>query len=176
MTATTEPLQIAGTAVERDSRWRAVVERDRAFNGVFVYSVATTGVYCRPSCPSRHARPENVRFHPTSNDAEREGFRPCKRCRPDQPSLTERHAETIAAVCRVFETAENIPCLTDLARQAGLSPYHLHRVFKAVTGITPKVYAATPNPSSASFRITFPARIWSAGTKGSKPWLPGSSD
>lgn len=126
---------------ERDPRWRTVVARDRTCDGQFVYSVATTGVYCRPSCGARLAKPDNVRFHASCADAERAGFRPCKRCRPDQPSRLDRHAATIVALCRLIETAEDFPSLDQLGREAGLSPTHFHRVFKAVTGVTPKSYA-----------------------------------
>ena len=129
-------------ATERDPRWAAVVARDREADGTFYYSVATTGVYCRPSCPSRLAKPENVRFHATRADAERAGFRPCRRCKPDRPSLAEQRARTVADICRVIEDAETPPSLEDLANRAGLSPFHFHRVFKAVTGLTPKAYAA----------------------------------
>lgn len=132
----------AGIATERDPRWAAVIARDPRADGEFVYSVKTTGVYCRPSCPSRRARAENVRFHATCEDAERAGFRPCKRCRPEAASLAERRAEIVAGICRVIEAAEQTPRLAELAAIAGLSPFHLHRVFKAVTGLTPRAYAA----------------------------------
>jgi AraC family transcriptional regulator of adaptative response/methylated-DNA-[protein]-cysteine methyltransferase len=125
-----------------DARWAAVLARDLAADGTFVYSVATTGVYCRPSCGARSARPENVRFHPTAADAERAGFRPCKRCRPDQDGPATRHADRVVELCRLIERAERAPSLDELARHAGLSAYYVHRVFKAVTGLTPKQYAA----------------------------------
>jgi len=125
-----------------DPRWAAVVARDPAADGTFVYSVATTHVYCRPGCSSRRPKPENVAFHATPVDAERAGFRPCKRCRPDQCSSGARHTESIAALCRFIETAEHVPTLGELAARAGLSAYHLHRLFKAVTGLTPKAYAS----------------------------------
>jgi AraC family transcriptional regulator of adaptative response/methylated-DNA-[protein]-cysteine methyltransferase len=131
----------AEVPTERDSRWQAVVARDRAYDGQFVYSVETTGIYCRPYCAARLAKPENVRFHASCADAERAGFRPCKRCKPNQPSLVEQHAATVAAICRMIESAEDIPSLDALSREAGLSPTYFHRVFKAVTGITPKSYA-----------------------------------
>jgi AraC family transcriptional regulator of adaptative response/methylated-DNA-[protein]-cysteine methyltransferase len=129
------------TPTERDPRWQAVAARDRAFDGQFVYAVMSTGVYCRPSCPSRLAKPANVRFYDSCKDAERSGFRPCKRCRPDQAALTERHAGLVADACRSIEAAEQAPSLAELAGQAGMSPFHFHRVFKAVTGLTPKAYA-----------------------------------
>lgn len=121
--------------------WRAVLDRDKACDGQFYYSVATTGVYCRPSCASRPARRENVRFHATCADAEAAGFRPCKRCRPNEASLEETHAAKVAAACRLIEESEEPPSLAALAETSGLSPYHFHRIFKAATGVTPKAYA-----------------------------------
>jgi AraC family transcriptional regulator of adaptative response/methylated-DNA-[protein]-cysteine methyltransferase len=125
-----------------DSRWAAVVARDAAADGKFFYAVKTTGVYCRPSCSARQARPENVQFFATRAQAESAGFRPCKRCRPEQPALAEQHAGRVAEICRLIESAETVPSLEELAGRAGLSAYHFHRVFKATTGLTPKAYAA----------------------------------
>lgn len=125
-----------------DQRWAAVVAHDRRADEVFWYSVRTTGVYCRPSCPARTARRENVAFHLTRADAERAGFRPCKRCRPTEVSLESRQAAAVAKACRLIEEAEEQPNLDALAEAAGMSRYHFHRVFKATTGVTPKAYAA----------------------------------
>jgi AraC family transcriptional regulator of adaptative response/methylated-DNA-[protein]-cysteine methyltransferase len=125
-----------------DPRWAAVVARDPKADGQFFYSVLTTGVYCRPSCASRLAKPENVAFHPTSAAAERAGFRPCKRCKPNQASLAAQHARLVAKICRRIESAATPPKLASLAREAHMSPYHFHRVFKALTGLTPRAYAA----------------------------------
>ena len=133
--------QVAAST-EQDPRWAAVLARSAAADGTFFYSVRTTGVYCRPSCGSRRARPENVRFHATRAEAEREGFRPCRRCRPDRPSLVEQHAATVTGICRLIETSDRPPTLEELAARAGMSPFHFHRVFKAVTGLTPRGYAA----------------------------------
>jgi AraC family transcriptional regulator of adaptative response/methylated-DNA-[protein]-cysteine methyltransferase len=124
-----------------DSRWAAVVARDAAYDGRFYYAVETTGVYCRPSCPARRPNRANVRFHDTAEDAERAGFRPCKRCKPGGPSLVERHAGKVREACRLIETAEDEPKLDALAAAVGLSPYHFHRIFKAALGVTPKAYA-----------------------------------
>jgi len=128
------------TIAENDPRWASVVARDP--QAKFYYSVKTTGVYCRPSCAARLARPENVQFHRTCEDAEKAGFRPCKRCKPDQASPVEQHAEKISSACRLIESSETPPSLELLAQHAGLSTYHFHRVFKAATGLTPKEYAA----------------------------------
>jgi AraC family transcriptional regulator of adaptative response/methylated-DNA-[protein]-cysteine methyltransferase len=124
-----------------EARWAAVVARDREADGQFFFSVRTTGVYCRPSCGARQPRRENVAFHLTPGEAEAAGFRPCKRCRPTEASQAERHAEIVAEACRTIEAAETPPQLDALAAAAGLSPYHFHRIFKAVAGVTPKAYA-----------------------------------
>jgi len=126
----------------RDPRWAAVVARDPGADGSFVYSVKTTGVYCRPSCAARRARPENIGFHGTAAEAKAAGFRPCKRCRPERPPLARQHAERIVELCRVIRDSERSPSLEELASRAGWSAYHLHRTFKKVTGLTPKAYAA----------------------------------
>lgn len=124
-----------------DPRWVAVQAHDATADGTFFYAVRTTGVYCRPSCAARPARPENVSFHATAEAAEQAGFRPCRRCRPDQPSLATRHAALVTEACRRIEQAEEAPLLEELAAPSGMSPFHFHRVFKAVTGVTPKQYA-----------------------------------
>jgi len=124
------------------SRRRALRERNPAADRYFLYSVDTTGVYCRPSCAARAARPEHVAFHASRQDAERAGFRPCKRCRPDLPPRSEREAAIVARACRALEDAEEPLALAELAAQASLSPWHFHRVFKRVTGVTPRAYAA----------------------------------
>jgi AraC family transcriptional regulator, regulatory protein of adaptative response / methylated-DNA-[protein]-cysteine methyltransferase len=128
------------TAIECDPRWARVLGRDRSADGTFWYSVATTGVYCRPSCPSRGANPKNVSFHDTIEEAEKAGFRACKRCKPSQPASDVQNAETVARICRLIEQAEEIPPLAELAEAAGLSPSYFHRIFKTVTGVTPKDY------------------------------------
>jgi AraC family transcriptional regulator of adaptative response/methylated-DNA-[protein]-cysteine methyltransferase len=128
-------------ATENDPRWAAVLARNPAADGHFVYAVRTTGVYCRPSCPSRRARPENVAFYPGGAEAEQAGFRPCRRCRPDMAPLAARQAAEVTELCRYIEGAEQLPTLQELARRAGWSAHHLHRVFKAVTGLTPHAYA-----------------------------------
>ena len=129
-------------ATRNDPRWAAILKRDASADGTFYYSVRTTGVYCRPSCAARLARPENVEFHSTCRDAERAGFRPCKRCKPDQAGLAQVNAKRIARVCRLLENTDTRPSLETLAAHAGMSRYHFHRTFKSVTGLTPAKYAA----------------------------------
>jgi AraC family transcriptional regulator, regulatory protein of adaptative response / methylated-DNA-[protein]-cysteine methyltransferase len=127
--------------VLKDPRWALVVARDADADGQFYYAVETTGVYCRPSCGARKPRPENVRFFASVQAAEQAGYRPCKRCRPGQPARNEQHAAMVAELCRYIENAETAPTLEALAHRARMSSFHLHRVFKAVTGVTPKAYA-----------------------------------
>src|SRR5262245_2958469 len=129
------------TPQEQDPRWLAVMARDRAYDGKFVFGVRTTGVYCRPSCPSRHAKAENVEFFESGVAAERSGFRPCLRCKPNQTGLAEQHAALVAEACRMIEASDEPPALEKLAEKAGMSTFHFHRVFKAVTGLTPKAYS-----------------------------------
>jgi len=124
-----------------EARWEAVVRGDLAADGVFYYAVQTTGVYCRPSCPARLARRENVQFHMTCEAAEQAGFRPCQRCRPHEATLTAHHAVVVEQACRFIEQVEAVPRLDALAAAVGMSRYHFHRVFKAITGVTPKAYA-----------------------------------
>ena len=131
--------------VGRPWRWAAVLARSAAADGSFWYSVLSTGVYCRPSCAARTPRPENVRFHASCADAENAGFRPCQRCKPQQPSAQSHHAEWVTQACRFIEAdaAEGrAPTLDALAARLGLSSSHLHRIFKQATGLTPKAYAA----------------------------------
>lgn len=134
--------EMLAAATLSDPRWASVVARDRKADGSFFYAVKTTGVYCRPSCASRTPRPENVSFHVTAADAERAGFRPCRRCRPDQAGQGDGNDRRIAELCRYIERADHVPSLDELAQRAGLSPFHLHRMFKAATGVTPRQYAA----------------------------------
>lgn len=127
---------------EQDPRWAAIVARDAKADALFVYGVKTTGVYCRPSSASRLPRPENIEFFDTAAQAEAAGYRPSKRAAGDQTQLAAHHAHLVAEACRQIELAETSPSLEALAHGAGLSSFHFHRVFKAVTGLTPKAYAS----------------------------------
>jgi len=123
-----------------DARWRALVTRDLKADGAFLYGVRTTGIYCRPVCPSRLPKRENVQFFDNCKQAEAAGFRPCKRCTPQQPEAPNTAADAIPHACDIIERAEKEPSLTELAKAVGLSPYHFHRLFKNTMGITPKQY------------------------------------
>ncbi|HEX5176511.1 MAG TPA: bifunctional DNA-binding transcriptional regulator/O6-methylguanine-DNA methyltransferase Ada [Chthoniobacteraceae bacterium] len=124
-----------------NARWRAVVQRDPRADGHFFYSVRTTKIYCVPSCSAPHPLRKNVAFHDSAEDAERAGFRPCKRCAPHGETLAELRATAIARACRLIETSDVPPKLEALARAAGMSAFHFHRIFKSLTGLTPKKYA-----------------------------------
>jgi AraC family transcriptional regulator of adaptative response/methylated-DNA-[protein]-cysteine methyltransferase len=168
------------SATENDSRWASVVARDPKADGKFYYSVETTGVYCRPSCAARLARPENVRFHATCEDAEKAGFRPCKRCKPNEISPAEQHAAKIAAACRLIDKSEEAPSLEQLAKHAGLSTYYFHRVFKAVTGLTPKDYAAAHRAKRVRSKLgksgTVTQAIYDAGYNSSGRFYEASNE
>ena len=124
------------------ARLDAVRRRDPASDGAFVFSVRTTGVYCRPTCPARPALASNIAFHAGPAEAEAAGFRACRRCRPEGASPAAEARATVAAACRRIERAESPPSLATLATAAGLSAFHFHRLFKATTGVTPRAYAA----------------------------------
>lgn len=127
-------------ATLKNPRWQKVLARDTTADGTFYYAVRTTGVYCQPSCGARPARPENVVFYNSAQEAEAAGFRPCKRCRPDQPHLAERHRILVEQACRFIEQSSAAPTLTQIAAHVGMSEHHFHRLFKAATGLTPKAY------------------------------------
>jgi len=125
-----------------DGRYQAIRRRDPRAEGKFYYAVVTTGVYCRPTCAARLARPENVRFHESAAEAERAGFRPCKRCRPGGESEWERQGRLVEEARRLIDEAETAPGLARLAEAVGVSPFHLHRLFRRHLGMTPRQYAA----------------------------------
>ena len=123
------------------SRWNAILKRDQNADGQFYFAVKTTGIFCRPTCPSRRPNRENVVFYDTPQAAEKAGFRSCKRCDPTGLTQSQRHAKVIASVCRAINEADELPSLEELAAVAHMSPFHFHRIFKQVTGLTPKAYA-----------------------------------
>ena len=164
----TETRQAEAPRPARDEeRWQAVKRRDPAFDGKFFFAVRTTGIYCRPSCASRAAKRENVAFFQTVAQAEKAGFRACKRCRPDKPGAPDPQLEAVRRACAEIDEAEEAPKLAGLAASAGLSPYHFHRVFKAITGVTPKAYAAETRARRAADKLrtaeTVTEAIYDAG-------------
>lgn len=122
-----------------DRRWQAVCERDTRADGQFVFAVLTTGICCRPSCRSRRAQRENVRFFADVAAAVAAGFRPCKRCQPDKDYPQQQRVDKVAQACRLLEQDAPLT-LEALAGQLAMSPFHFHRLFKSVTGMTPKAW------------------------------------
>jgi AraC family transcriptional regulator of adaptative response/methylated-DNA-[protein]-cysteine methyltransferase len=129
--------ELTPTAADTDTRWAAVLARDAQAG--FIYAVRSTGIYCRPDCPSRHPKPQQVVFFDTPMAARAAGFRACRRCDPDGPGRAAQRAQLVAALCRQIETGD--APLPALAQQAGLSAAQLRRVFKASLGVTPHAYA-----------------------------------
>lgn len=122
-----------------ERRWQAVLERDAGADGQFVFAVRTTGIFCRPSCKARHALRQNVQFYPDADAALQAGFRPCKRCQPDTLDPQLQKVNKVAIACRMLE--QDAPVTLDaLAEAVAVSPYHFHRLFKSVTGVTPKAW------------------------------------
>ncbi len=165
---------------QADPRWAQVRARDASADGRFVYAVASTGVYCRPSCAARPARPENVSFYATPAAAARAGFRACLRCKPDGPSRTEEHAADVAELCRFIEQAETPPSLDELAARARLSPQYLHRVFRSITGVTPRAYAQAHRAHATRARVkaapSVTAAIYDAGYSSSSRFYEQAND
>lgn len=122
-----------------DERWQAVLARDPLADNQFVFAVETTGIFCRPSCRARHALRQNVRFYPDAKRAAQAGFRPCKRCMPEKPDPQAQKLQKIELACRLLEQDPALS-LEALARQVAVSPFHFHRLFKSVTGMTPKAW------------------------------------
>ncbi len=148
--------------VPAEEAWQAVLARDDAQDGSFVFAVATTGVYCRPSCPARRPLRRNVRFFALPREAEAAGFRACKRCRPNEISKAQRDALAVADACRALETADTPPNLAALAAVAGLSAFHFHRIFKAHTGLTPKAYGEAARARRAANLLAGEGRVTDA--------------
>ena len=127
------------TCLTDDQRWQSVLARDPNADGEFVFAVRTTGIFCRPSCRARHALRENVSFYANASEALAAGFRPCKRCQPEKANAQQHRLDKITHACRLLEQ-ETPVTLEALADQVAMSPFHLHRLFKATTGMTPKAW------------------------------------
>jgi AraC family transcriptional regulator of adaptative response/methylated-DNA-[protein]-cysteine methyltransferase len=141
-------------AIEEDIYWQAVLERDARFNGIFVYGVRSTGIYCKPSCPSRRPKREQAAFFNSAEVAELKGFRACLRCRPKEKAARDPRIALVLRVCRAIEAqADAPPSLTELGLELKVSPHHLQRTFKSITGITPRQYAAAHRLKQFKSRI-----------------------
>jgi AraC family transcriptional regulator of adaptative response/methylated-DNA-[protein]-cysteine methyltransferase len=175
-----DPRKSTLPSVADDSRWARIVARDKTADGHLWYSVLTTGVYCRPSCPSRLANPENVQLHDTLESAKATGFRPCKRCNPDGLSVEAENAAVVAKACRIIQETEQELSLEELAGTIGRSPSYFHRMFKAATGVTPKDYAAAHRATRVRHGLasgnTVTEAIYDAGFNSSGRFYEKSTD
>lgn len=164
--------------MDDEERWAAVVARDVSADGAFVYGVVTTGVFCRPSCPSKQARRANVVFFPDVAAAAASGLRPCLRCRPTEPAGAHR-SELVGRACRILDEAPTAPTLAELADRLEVSPYHLHRSFRAETGITPKAWADARRAERVRARLQEGAgvteAVYDAGYGSSSRFYEGSA-
>ena len=122
-----------------ESRWQAVLDRDAHADGQFVFAVLTTGIFCRPSCRARHPLRQNVRFYADASAAQAAGFRACKRCQPDKTDPQQQRIDKVTEACRLLEQERTLT-LDELAQAVAVSPYHFHRLFKSVTGMTPRAW------------------------------------
>jgi AraC family transcriptional regulator of adaptative response/methylated-DNA-[protein]-cysteine methyltransferase len=167
-------------SVADDPRWPRIVARDKTADGHFWYSVSTTGVYCRPSCPSRVANPRNVQIHDNLESAKAAGFRPCKRCKPDGASIEAGNATLVARACRMIEDSEEELSLEELADAIGRSPSYFHRIFKTITGLTPKDFAAAQRAKKVRQGLasgnTVTEAIYNAGFNSSGRFYEKSTD
>ena len=167
-------------SVADDPRWARIVARDKSADGQLWYSVSTTGVYCRPSCPSRVANPGNVQLHDTLESARATGFRPCRRCNPDGLSIESENAALVAKACRIIEGSEEEPPLSRLADAVCRSPSYFHRIFKAATGLTPKDYAAAHRARKVRHELasgnTITETIYEAGFNSSGRFYEKATD
>ena len=175
----TKRIRNSADLVLQDPRWSSLVNRDPNADGKFFFSVASTGVYCRPSCGARTPRPENVHFFATIGEAEAAGYRACKRCKPDELDPANKVVAKIAAACRFIENADSTPSLETLAKRAGMSRFHFHRTFKAVTGITPAAYASAQRTirlrDSLERSKTVTDAIYDAGFSSSSRFYEGAN-
>lgn len=153
----------AAAATLADPRWPQVLARAADCDGLFYFAVKTTGVYCRPACSARTPRPENVLFFADTASARAAGFRACRRCRPDSTPPADAQAALVAELCRRIDAADAPIPLAALAAQAGLSPAHLHRLFKRITGVTPKAWADAARATRLRAALARGERVTAAG-------------
>ncbi len=135
---------------ELQNRWQQVMARDARQDGRFVFAVRTTGVYCRPSCPSRRPRRDSVEFFSNPNQAERAGYRACLRCKPTEISS---QAQYVTRARQLLDHAEGVVTLAELSKRVGLSPFHLQRLFKRATGLSPREYQSARRMQQVKSRL-----------------------
>jgi len=155
-------MKTLATDITRDPRWTCIVERDKAADGTFWYSVATTGTFCRPSCPSRLANPKNVELHDSIAAAEAAGFRACRRCNPAGMSIEAANNAIVAKACKLIDEAAEPLSLAQIAESVELSPHYFHRLFKRATGLTPKAYAVAGRSARLREGLTQAATVTEA--------------
>ncbi len=126
------------THLDADTAWAAFMRRDRAWDGRIIGAVKTTGIYCKPSCPAKRPKRENVEFFESGEDAQSAGYRACLRCKPDEVS---RDRQAVARAIELIERAEQPPNLAELAGAVGYAPHHFQRIFKRDLGLSPAEYA-----------------------------------
>ena len=126
--------------MDSNQLWTAFEARDTGADGSFVAAVTSTGIYCKPSCPARRPKRENVRFYPVAEAAEQAGYRACKRCRPDRAEAADPRVAAVRKAARLIDAAESIPTLPALGRAVGISPHHLQRLFTEIVGVSPRAY------------------------------------
>ncbi|MEG3123226.1 bifunctional DNA-binding transcriptional regulator/O6-methylguanine-DNA methyltransferase Ada [Sphingomonas sp. GB1N7] len=146
-------------AIDPDTAWAAFEARDRAYDGRVFIAVRTTGIYCKPSCPARHPKRENVELHADPASARAAGFRACLRCKPDEVG---RDRIAVARAVAVLEAAEEMMGLEELAQQVGYAPHHFHRLFKRATGVTPAAYARGLKAQRAARALSAEASVTAA--------------
>lgn len=145
--------------LDADTAWAAFMRRDRSWDGRIVGAVHTTGIYCKPSCPARRPKRENVTFYETGAEARLAGFRACLRCKPDEVS---RDREAVANAVKIIEQAEEAPNLSELAEAVGYAPHHFQRIFKRDLGVSPAEYARGLRKSRAQSALSQSGRITDA--------------
>ena len=179
MTASRPRASAGARFASEDARWAAVLARDPAAEGEFVYAVKTTGIYCGPTSSARLPKRENVEFFVSAAEAEAAGYRASRRSSADYATASAQRTEMVARACRMIDESEVQPSLEELASHAGLSAFHFHRVFKAEAGLTPKAYASASRARRVRGELgesaTITGAIYGAGFKSNSRFYEAST-